>query len=110
MSRWIGYGSLHAPNSSQFQWRFPLAFQTVPAFLLLVGMFFLPESPRYLVETQRHDQAMTVLRKLHFNGTNHDWVNAEYHEVKATIEAEQAASAPGWTVMFKVPQWRTRLL
>lgn len=73
-------------------------------------MFFLPESPRYLVETQRNEQAMTVLRNLHFNGTNADWVNAEYNEIKATIEAEQATTAASWTVMFKVPQWRTRLL
>lgn len=108
--RWVGYGSLHAPDSSQFQWRFPLAFQTFPAMLLLVGMFFLPESPRYLIETGDYDQAMRVLRKLHFDGRNAEWVQTEYDEIKKTIQAENAVTASGWTVMFRVPQWRTRLL
>ncbi|XHF97793.1 hypothetical protein AWENTII_001373 [Aspergillus wentii] len=110
VSTWVGYGSLHAPDTSQFQWRFPLAFQVVPALILAVGMFFMPESPRYLIEKERYDVAMKVLRKLHFDGTNEDWIQTEYNEIKTTIEAEKAATAPGWAVMFKVPQFRTRLL
>jgi len=107
---WVGYGSLHAPDTSQFQWRFPLAFQAVPALMLVVGMAFLPESPRHLIEKERYDQAMKVLRKLHFDGSNEEWIQREYAEIKTTIEAEKAITAPGWTIMFKVPQWRTRLL
>lgn len=110
MSRWVGYGSLHAPDTSQFQWRFPLAFQTFPAIMLLVGMVFLPESPRYLIEKERDDTAMKVLKRLHFDGTNGDWINTEYDEIKSTIEAENAVAAPSWISMFRVPQWRTRLL
>lgn len=110
MCRWIGYGSLHAPDTSQFQWRFPLAFQAFPAAILLVGMTFLPECPRYLIETGRYDKAMDVLRKLHFDGTNGEWIHAEYNEIKTTIEAENAVAASGWLTMFRVPQWRTRLL
>ncbi|KAL2222604.1 putative MFS sugar transporter [Thermoascus aurantiacus ATCC 26904] len=110
VSVWVGYGSLHAPDTSQFQWRFPLAFQAVPALMLVVGMAFLPESPRHLIEKERYDQAMKVLRKLHFDGSNEEWIQGEYAEIKTTIEAEKAITAPGWTIMFKVPQWRTRLL
>lgn len=110
VNRWIGYGSLHAPDTSQFQWRFPLAFQVVPALVLAVGMIFLPESPRYLVEKEKYAEAMRVLRKLHFDGRNEDWIEAEYTEICRTIEAEKAVAAPGWLVMFTVPQWRTRML
>ena len=46
VSTWIGYGSLHAPNSNSVQWRFPLAFQALPSLILLGGLFVLPESPR----------------------------------------------------------------
>lgn len=53
---------------------------------------------------------MKVLRKLHFNGSNEEWIQREYTEIKTTIEAEKAITAPGWTIMFRVPQWRTRLL
>ncbi|KKK15278.1 hypothetical protein ARAM_001921 [Aspergillus rambellii] len=110
ISTWVGFGSLHAPESSEFQWRFPLAFQTVPALLLFIGLFFLPESPRYLVEKEKYDEAMKILRKLHYDGTNEDWIQQEYAEITSTIEAEKAVAAPGWLIMFKVPQYRTRLL
>ncbi|KAK5131090.1 hypothetical protein LTR08_001308 [Meristemomyces frigidus] len=112
VSTWIGYGSRHAPNDSSYaavQWRFPLAFQVLPALLLLVGLVWLPESPRWLIEVDRDEEAVKVLRKLHYDGTNDEWVQAEYTGIRATISAEKAITAPGWLIMFKVPQWRKRL-
>ena len=53
---------------------------------------------------------MEVLKKLHYNGHNADWIEREFAEIKATLMAEKAITAPGWLVMFKVPQWRNRLL
>ena len=108
--RWVGYGSLHAPATSQFQWRFPLAFQVVPALVLGIGMFFLPESPRYLIEKERYTEAHTILRRLHFDGTNAEWIETEYTGIRTTIEAEKNITAPSWVAMFTVPKWRTRLL
>ncbi|KAJ6115496.1 hypothetical protein N7523_005913 [Penicillium sp. IBT 18751x] len=110
VSTWIGYGSLHASDTSQFQWRFPLAFQVVPALILVIGMIFLPESPRYLIENGRFSEAMQVLRKTHSDGTNDDWIEAEYTGICRTIEAEKNIAMPGWMPMFTVPQWRTRML
>lgn len=110
VSTWVGYGSHEAPDSSSFQWRFPLAFQAIPAVMLCVGMLWLPESPRYLIATDRHEEGMRVLKKLHADGTNDSWIEAEFAEIKLTIDAEKAATAPGWLAMFRVPQWRHRLL
>lgn len=39
-----------------------------------------------------------------------EWVQNEFDEIKTTLAAEKAITAPGWLIMFKVPQWRTRLL
>lgn len=72
-------------------------------------MFF-PESPRHLMEEDREEEAMRVLRTLHFDGTNDLWIQQEFHDIKTTIAAEKAITAPGWRVMFTVPQWRTRLM
>ncbi|CAG7981303.1 unnamed protein product [Penicillium salamii] len=110
VSTWVGYGSLHAPATSQFQWRFPLAFQVVPALALGVGMFFLPESPRFLIEKERYTEARTILHKLHFDGTNDDWIETEYIGIRNAIQTEKNITAPSWMAMFIVPQWRTRLL
>lgn len=110
ISTWIGYGSSKVPPTSSFSWRFPLAFQCVPCLMILCGMMFFPESPRYLVETDRSDDALKVLKKLHYDGTNADWIQSEFNEIKLTIDAERAITAPGWKVMFTVPVWRTRLM
>ncbi|EME41417.1 hypothetical protein DOTSEDRAFT_156254 [Dothistroma septosporum NZE10] len=109
VSTWIGYGCHHAPSTNSVQWRFPLAFQIVPAFLLLIGFFWLPESPRWLIENDRNEDGLTILRRLHYDGTNDDWINQEFNEIRATISAEKAITILGWRVMFTVPQWRKRL-
>ncbi|KAI9732409.1 MAG: hypothetical protein M1834_001617 [Cirrosporium novae-zelandiae] len=110
VSTWVGYGSLHAPDWSTFQWRFPLAFQALPALILLLGLFILPESPRYLIDTDREEEALKVLHRLMDNGHNEDEIQAQFLEIKTTINAEKSVTAPGWLIMFKVPQWRNRLL
>ncbi|KAF2622308.1 sugar carrier protein A [Macroventuria anomochaeta] len=110
VSTWVGYGSSKVPETNSFSWRFPLAFQCVPCLMIICGIMFFPESPRYLVETDRSDEALRVLHKLHYNGTNEDWINQEFNEIKLTIDAEKAITAPGWAIMFKVKTWRTRLL
>jgi sugar porter (SP) family MFS transporter len=110
-STWVGYGSAHAEGDlGQFQWRFPLAFQALPALLLVCGIMFFPESPRHLMEIDREEEAMRVLRKLHYDGSNDEWIQHEFHEIKTTIAAEKAITVPGWRIMFTVPQWRTRLM
>lgn len=110
VSTWVGYGSRHTSDASSFQWRFPLAFQIIPSAFLVIGLIWLPESPRYLIEKDRDDVGLKTLRKLHYNGSNDEWIQNEYNEIRATISAEKAITAPGWAVMFKVPQWRKRLL
>lgn len=44
-------------------WRLMLGLGVVPAAVLLAGMFFLPESPRWLVGAGRRDEARDVLRR-----------------------------------------------
>jgi hypothetical protein len=105
-----GYGSRHTSDASSFQWRFPLGFQIIPSVLLLVGLIWLPESPRYLIEKDRDDEGMKILRKLHYNGSNDDWIQTEYNEIRATLSAEKSITVSGWAVMFQVKTWRKRLL
>jgi sugar porter (SP) family MFS transporter len=110
VSTWVGYGSSKVPVTSSFSWRFPLGFQCIPCIIIIAGILFFPESPRYLVETDRADEALTVLKKLHYDGTNDEWIESEFNEIKLTIEAEKAITAPGWMVMFTTRSWRTRLM
>ncbi len=59
---WIGYGLRN--NTTAFRWRFPLAFQVVPTLILLCTVWFLPESPRWLMAQGRRDEAVEILRKI----------------------------------------------
>ena len=45
-------------------WRWMFASETIPAFLFLVLLMFVPETPRYLVMKNREDKALEVLEKL----------------------------------------------
>ncbi|KAL0640086.1 hypothetical protein Q9L58_000914 [Maublancomyces gigas] len=109
VSTWVGYGAAHAENSS-FQWRFPLAFQGVPAGALAIGLIWFPESPRQLIEKDNDEEALRVLKRLHATGLNDEWINSEFNEIRQTILAEKALVVRSWTVMFTVPQWRNRLM
>jgi hypothetical protein len=110
VSTWVGYGSSKVPATSDFSWRFPLGFQCIPCTILIVGILFFPESPRYLMEKDKPEEALRVLKKLHYNGSNDDFIQSEFHEIKLTIEAEKAITAPGWSIMFTVKTWRNRLM
>ncbi|RPB03842.1 putative MFS sugar transporter [Choiromyces venosus 120613-1] len=109
VSTWVGYGSAQAPSTSSFQWRFPLAFQGVPAGILAIGLFWFPESPRQLIEKDNDVEATRILRKLHFDGYNEEWINSEF-DIRQTIQAKKALVVRSWKVMFTVPQWRTSLM
>jgi sugar porter (SP) family MFS transporter len=56
---WIDYGASYGPDD--LVWRFPIAFQVVFAIFIIVPMFFLPESPRWLLSHQRVDDADRVI-------------------------------------------------
>ncbi|GAB1733493.1 hypothetical protein D0864_10307 [Hortaea werneckii] len=59
---WIDYGASYGPPG--LTWRFPIAFQIVFGIFIIVGMLFLPESPRWLLTKDRHEEATTVLAAL----------------------------------------------
>ena len=45
LAGWVGYACYNLEGN--IQWRLPLALQVVAPALLLAGVFFLPESPRW---------------------------------------------------------------
>src|SRR5918997_725770 len=58
----LSYGVNYALAGAE-AWRWMLGLGVVPAAALLIGMFFLPESPRWLVGVGRRDEASAVLRR-----------------------------------------------
>ncbi|MBN2578968.1 MAG: sugar porter family MFS transporter [Pirellulales bacterium] len=48
----------------QIGWRWMFAVTAAPAMLFFLGMFFVPETPRWLIKSGRTDQAKNILAKL----------------------------------------------
>src|SRR5215469_954531 len=50
--------------NGQHGWRWMFCLTAVPAMLFLIGMFFVPESPRWLVKNGRRDDARKILAQI----------------------------------------------
>jgi MFS family permease len=84
------------PNQPTSAFRIPWGIQMVPAFVLFVGLFFFPYSPRWLASKDRWEEAIQVLARLHGGGDiNHPKVLAEYQEIEEALrfEREEAISS-----------------
>ncbi|WFD21288.1 hypothetical protein MCAP1_003549 [Malassezia caprae] len=64
ISYWLDF-AFYFLKFNSVQWRFPVAFQIVFALVLMLGVFIMPESPRWLVKRGRVEEANAVLSRLH---------------------------------------------
>lgn len=82
----------------------------VPGLTIAIGIWFLQESPRWLIEQDRHEDARAVLAKLHSNGSNDEFLELEYREIRDTIVAEKTLAVQTWKGLISKPSWRKRLV
>ncbi|KAJ5777262.1 hypothetical protein N7520_000508 [Penicillium odoratum] len=110
IAQWLGYGCSFVDTA--FQWRFPLAFQCIPGLTLACGVWFLNESPRWLMEKDRHDEALATLQRLHGDGTpeKEQYIELEFQEIREAINAERASTKITWTSILTKASWRRRLI
>jgi sugar porter (SP) family MFS transporter len=88
---WLSFGLAFINNGySDIRWRFLLAFQCVPAILLLIGVKMLPDSPRYLASVGRYDDAREVLT--HIRGGYTPEIEQEFLEITAVAKDSKPSS------------------
>jgi MFS family permease len=89
----IAYTS--GPMKSTLSWRLPLIIQVVPSMIVLLGCMFMPESPRWLIANDRHDEARRIIAKYHDAGDmDSGLVKLEMAEMDRSIRKE--ASDKRW--------------
>lgn len=93
IASWVVYGC--AFLDSLDAWRIPFWCQLITSGIVIIFVFFLPESPRWLVAQDRHEDAARILTKYHGEGSpNHPMVKLQLEEMSAQISAE--ASDKKW--------------
>ncbi|MGN8199023.1 sugar porter family MFS transporter [Salinisphaera sp. RV14] len=85
-------------------WRYMLVIGVLPAFALLIGMLRVPESPRWLTEQNRRDDALDVLKQIR----SPERARAEIADVDALVEEKQESRCGQWSDLT-VP-WVRRLI
>jgi sugar porter (SP) family MFS transporter len=87
INTWLSYGTQHI--ASNWSWRIPTLVQAFPSIIQISFIWFIPESPRWLISKDRTEEALETLGKYHANGNIHDpTVQFEYREIKETLRLE----------------------
>ncbi|MBA7478356.1 D-xylose-proton symporter [subsurface metagenome] len=73
--------------NGQYGWRWMFGVETIPAFLFFLLMFFVPESPRWLIKYGRDEQASGILSRL--GGA--DYAGPAIEDIKKTLAGEEIA-------------------
>lgn len=74
----LAYIADWALQSVPGNWRWMVGLAAAPALLLAIGMYFVPPSPRWLVERRRPQDARRVLQRIH----GKDNIDAELQEIE----------------------------
>ncbi|KAF9223309.1 general substrate transporter [Gyrodon lividus] len=83
LSFWVNYGvSLNIPIG-EMQWRTPIIVQLIPGVLFFIFMLFQPESPRWLVEKGRYEDAAKSLAYIARSDPSSSAVQLTLSEIRA---------------------------
>jgi sugar porter (SP) family MFS transporter len=97
--------------TNDWAWRIPSYLQICPSLFQIGFVLMLPESPRWLIAHDRHDEAAAILYKYHAEGDlNSEFVRAELAEIETTIKLELEAAKDSWLDLLRDKGMRKRTL
>ncbi|KAJ5652862.1 Sugar transporter STL1 [Penicillium longicatenatum] len=92
---WIDFGASYGPPG--LTWRFPIAFQIVFGLVIVVGMWFLPDSPRYLISRGKVHEGEYALAALAGCEIEDAETQLQKQLVIESIEAAGVAEGAGYS-------------
>lgn len=81
----------------EYNWRWMLGLETIPAVLYFVGLFVVPRSPRWLIMQGEFDEAKKILTR--FGGA--DTAEVEIEKIRASMEAGKVKGEGRLADLFK---------
>ncbi|KAI5860803.1 hexose transporter [Durotheca rogersii] len=103
----VDYATQYRQDTGSY--RIPIAVQFAWAIILIGGMLFLPETPRYLIRKGQYDKAARSLGRLRRIEHNHAAVQAELREIQANHEYELSIGTAGYLDCFRGPMLKRQL-
>ncbi|SCU98002.1 LADA_0H09912g1_1 [Lachancea dasiensis] len=92
---WINYGiSQHVPAGNK-QWIIPVGVQLIPAGLFLIGSFVMVESPRWLFQQNRDEEAIKSLCFLRHLPVENGYMIWEINSIRDSVAAQNAQIGSG---------------
>ncbi|KAH8666831.1 general substrate transporter [Xylariales sp. PMI_506] len=108
----IGWAT--AQIQTDWSWRSVTLGQIVPSVIQLLFIYWIPESPRYLISKDREGEALEMLAYYHGGGDiNNTTVQFEFLEIRETMKMEKEADSSSSYVDFlrtKGNRWRLAIL
>ncbi|KAL4241761.1 major facilitator superfamily protein [Abortiporus biennis] len=106
-SVWIDYFCSFL--ESDLSWRIPLSVQCIIGALLALGSLAMPESPRWLIDTDKDVEGMRVIADLHGGDPENLIARAEFQEIKERVIFErESGEGRTYAVMWK--RYKRRVL
>jgi hypothetical protein len=111
----FNYGITKHFAGTQLQWQLPTALQLIPAAIWGIGIFFTPESPRFLLSQNKPTEAMRILVQFRRLPEDHPYIQEEFAGIERQLNAEIEAvsGATSWDLLketFTVTEYRRRLV
>jgi MFS family permease len=91
------------------QWRVPLALGALWPLIILIGVIFVPESPRYLILNNRLDEALAVMISQHTKGGEEDLARAEFYQMQKQADLDRTMDS-SWSSFVTQPSYRKRAI
>lgn len=90
LASWVSLGFFQIKNSS-VAWRVPLAIPNLLSITIMSTIYFMPESPRWLMKHGRVEEARQALSALRDSSGDSTEVNAEIGLIEGVLETGQAS-------------------
>lgn len=103
---WFDY-ALHFVGGA-IAWRLPLAFQILFAIFVCILIINLPESPRWLVKSNRREDAVEVLCRVFDEAEDSQFVQEQMHAINTALELESFETKSSWLSIFRDDTVKTR--
>jgi len=103
----VGFYNYDSPNA----WRAPLGIAIVPSVIFLTGVWWLPESPRYLIQQNRNEEAWKIIHGLHSDPSDptDEFAKREFYQIHKQLHFDRTLKT-SWADIFRRPSYRKRAI